>query len=104
MGFYEQGYLIVQQGYGYEEIAVTTSAGGLVSIPANKIIRRILIQVLGGDIRWLAVPGMNPTASFGIQLRDGDFFLYDGTPTDIKFIQDADSVGSPTLGIHYFGA
>jgi hypothetical protein len=104
VGFFEQGILIVQAGYGYEELAVGTSAVGLAAIPANKQVRRVLIQVRDGDIRWLAVPGEDPTASYGIKLQAGDFFVYDGPPEDITFIQDSGSALSPTLGVHYFGA
>jgi hypothetical protein len=103
MALFEQGILIVQNGLGYEELPVSTSAIGLASIPANGV-RRALIQVNDGDIRWIAVPGELPTASRGIKLSAGDFFVYDGDPEDILFIQDASSSLAPTLGVHYFGA
>jgi hypothetical protein len=102
--FFENGVLIVSQGFGYEELAVSTSAVGPAAIPAGKQIRRMLIQVHFGDIRWLAVPGEDPTSSYGVKLLAGDFFVYDGPPEDITFIRDSASTNPPTLGIHYFGA
>jgi hypothetical protein len=104
MSLYEQGILIVQAGYGFEELSVGTTAVGFAAIPANRRVRRCLIQVHDGDIRWLAVPDEDPTATRGIKLSAGDFFVYDGPPEDITFIKDADSALTPTLGIHYFGA
>ena len=101
---FEQGVLIVATGYAYETLAVSTSAVGLAAIPANRLIRRVVIQVLDGDVRWMAVPSTNPTSTTGLRLRDGDTLVYDGVPEDIKFIKDDASTGDPVLGIHYFGA
>ena len=91
MALFEQGILIVQNGLGYEELPVSTSAVGFADIPVGNSVRRALIQVNDGDIRWIAAPNDVPTASRGIKLVAGDFFVYDGSTEAISFIQDADS-------------
>lgn len=103
MAFYEHGFLVIQDGLGYDEVAVGGSAVGLPSIPDYTPVKRCLIQILGGDIRWMASPDEEPTADRGIRMLDGDFFVYDGDPYMFKMIMDSASSGSPTVGVHYFG-
>ena len=106
MAIREGGALVVQDGLWYEDFDLdTSSATGLSvgSLPGPaKDVRRIVIQPIGGSVRWRA-DGTAPTATTGLRLNDGDSLVYDGDPAKISFIEDATSANSPTLFIHYFG-
>lgn len=103
MSLFEQGYLIVQKGLAYEEATVSITAVGLPSIP-TKQVRRVLIQVQGAPVRYIPVAGQTPTGSYGLELNDGDYFVYDGDVEDIEFIRDDSAAQDATLRICYFGA
>src|SRR5512146_194756 len=103
MPFYEQGYLIVQDGLHYEELTVGTTVTGPAEAPAGT--RRAMVQVTFAPIRWLALAskGLHPTGSFGLELDDGDYFVYDGPPSDLEFIRDSAATQNAIVRIHYFG-
>ena len=55
---------------GFQNLVVSGAPVGLTR-PVNERPRHALIGVSGGAIRWLAVPGQDPTASFGSYVGAG---------------------------------
>lgn len=103
MAKFEQGYLIVENGLGYEELIVSGTSIGLAEVPENQRTRRIVIQTGDQPVRWLAFPGCDPTAFYGLKLLAEDILVYDGEPDDIRFIADSTATGDAPLRVHYFG-
>lgn len=95
---------VIQSGLRYEELIVTDTAQGL---PLGSVddteVRRVLIHCVDQPVRWIAVEGQTPTASFGMKLAADDMLVYDGDVDVIEFIKDSSATGTPTLLIHFFG-
>lgn len=98
----ESGQLVLMDGLGYEEIGPTSTPVSFTTIP--NATRRVVVQLAGQPIRWMAVPGQAPTSVRGMLMNDTDILVYDGEPSIIKFVQDAAASGPSVLRIHYFGA
>lgn len=95
----EGGMLVVPEGLGYEKLAVSVAAG-LADIPSpSKDIRRTVVHVEDGEIRWLAT-GADPSSTEGLRLSKDSILVYDGDPSKLRFIALS---GLPVLFVHYFG-
>jgi hypothetical protein len=77
---------------GYEQLYPISSATGFTVPPRDPIsgmdvkANFALIVAEAQDVRWLD-NGQTPTASYGMLLKAGTIFQYDGDLNKIKFIE-----------------
>ena len=80
---------------GYEQIADVSSAEGL-TVPAGATRARIVAT--GQPVRWRD-DGTSPTTTVGMYLPANTEMIYDGSLSDIEFIETA---ATAVLNISYY--
>ncbi len=82
---------------GFEQLAVSTTSVGFVSIPIGAT--KALIDVRSNAIRWRD-DGVDPTATIGVQVDADKQFWYEGNLSEIEFIRVSSDAA---LNISYYG-
>jgi hypothetical protein len=85
----------VLRSRGYVQITDLTVAVG-ISPPA--LTEMAVINVTGGTINWRD-DGVNPTASVGMALTTGSYFIYNGPYLAFRAIAVS---GTPVLNVSYY--
>lgn len=86
----------IRQVNGYQQIVgiVTSTA---LTVPT--LTRFCIIQCTSQNVRWTDDGVTTPTATVGMRLQVGETFLYNGSFSNIRFIQEA---ATATLNISYY--
>ena len=80
---------------GYQQVTSLSSAAGL-TVPAGAVVA--VLNAEGQAIRWRD-DGTNPTASVGMMIQVDDYFIYTGSLSAVKFIEET---ASAKLNISYY--
>lgn len=81
---------------GYHKINPVTATGLTLDTAAKKKARKVLVKAEAQPVRWRD-DGTDPTAANGFLLDVGEEYLYNGSPSAIKFIDTAS--GASTLHV-----